>query len=75
MTRSPATNDPVSDRRDIRQLLENRTIWHDDGVTMAIWFQGTADEVVRVSRAGWHSVVSMLHVPSGAAIAGSGLSS
>jgi len=62
------------DLQTIRQLLENwvvwrdagdwkrfRTVWHDDGVMMATWFQGVADEFIRVTREGWDKGVSILH--------------
>ena len=56
----------VDDRRAIRDLIENwavwrdalmwdrfRTVWHDDGRMMATWFQGTADEFIKVSQHGY----------------------
>ena len=65
----------------IRQLIENwviwrdagdwarfRTVWHDDGVMMATWFQGVADEFIRVSREGWDRGVSILHFLGGTAV-------
>ena len=65
----------------IRQLIENwvvwrdagdwarfRTVWHDDGVMMATWFQGVADEFIRVSREGWERGVSILHFLGGTAV-------
>ena len=58
--------DHTLDRLAIRELIENwvvwrdagdwerfRTVWHDDGVMMATWFQGPAEEFIRVSREGW----------------------
>jgi len=69
------------DRLAIRELLENwvvwrdagdwerfRTVWHDDGRMMATWFQGTADEFIRVSREGWARGVSILHFQGGISI-------
>ncbi|MCO5066379.1 MAG: nuclear transport factor 2 family protein [Rhizobiaceae bacterium] len=66
------------DRQLIRDLLENwalwrdagdwerfRTVWHDDGVMMATWFQGTADEFIRVSREGFDNGISILHFLGG----------
>ena len=57
--------DHTDDRLAIRELVENwavwrdagdwerfRTVWHDDGVMMATWFQGPADEFIRVSQRG-----------------------
>ena len=74
------------ERLAIRALVENwvvwrdagdwerfRTVWHDDGRMMATWFQGTADEFIAVSRAGFDKGVSILHFLGGhsADIAGS----
>ena len=35
---------------------------------MATWFQGTADEFIRVSRQGWDNGVSILHFQGGSSI-------
>ena len=69
------------DRLAIRDLLENwvlwrdagdwerfRTVWHDDGRMMATWFQGTADEFIRVSQEGWARGVNILHFLGGTSI-------
>jgi len=69
------------DRLAIRDLVENwavwrdagdwtrfRTVWHDDGVMMATWFQGPADEFIRVTQAGWAKGVSILHFLGGTSI-------
>ena len=69
------------DRLAIRDLIENwvlwrdagdwdrfQTVWHDDGVMMATWFQGPAKEFIRVSREGWDKGVSILHFLGGTAI-------
>jgi hypothetical protein len=71
----------VTDRRLIRELLENwvvwrdaghwdrfRGVWHPDGRMMATWFQGTADEFIRVSQEGWAKGVSILHFLGGISI-------
>ncbi|MBR0641938.1 nuclear transport factor 2 family protein [Plastoroseomonas hellenica] len=68
----------LQDRLAIRELVENwavwrdagdwerfRTVWHDDGVMMATWVQGTADEFIAASRAGWEKGVSILHFLGG----------
>lgn len=68
----------MQDRLAIRELVENwavwrdagdwerfRTVWHDDGVMMATWVQGTADEFIAASRAGWEKGVSILHFLGG----------
>ena len=62
----------------IRELVENwavwrdagdwerfRTVWHADGRMMATWFQGSADEFIAVSRAGFEKGVSILHFLGG----------
>ncbi len=69
------------DRLAIRDLVENwvlwrdagewerfKTVWHDDGVMMATWFQGPAKDFIRVSREGWNKGVSILHFLGGTAI-------
>jgi SnoaL-like domain len=71
----------VEDRRQIRELLENwvvwrdaghwerfRTVWHDDAVMMATWFQGPATEFIKVSQEGWKKGVSILHFLGGISI-------
>ena len=74
-------DDVRQDRLAIRELIEHwavwrdagdwtrfRTVWHDDGVMMATWFQGPADEFIRVTREGWARGVSILHFLGGSAI-------
>jgi len=69
------------DKLAIRELIENwavwrdagywerfRSVWHDDGFMMATWFQGSADEFIRVSRAGFERGVSILHFLGGCSI-------
>jgi hypothetical protein len=71
----------LRDRLAIRLLVENwvvwrdagdwerfRTVWHQDGRMMATWFQGTADEFIRVSEEGWEKGVSILHFLGGNSI-------
>lgn len=71
----------AADRRLIRELLENwvvwrdagdwkrfRTVWHPDGRMMATWTQGTGDEFIAVSKAGWEKGVSILHFLGGTSI-------
>src|SRR5260370_41372014 len=71
----------VEDQRTIRQLVENwavwrdalmwdrfRTVWHDDGRMMATWFQGTADEFIKVSQQGYERGVRILHFLGGTSI-------
>jgi len=67
-----------TDRDAIREVVENwvvwrdagdwerfRGVWHDDGRMMATWFQGSADEFIAVSRAGFEKGVSILHFLGG----------
>ena len=48
-------------RRDAGDWERFRGVWHPDGRMMATWFQGTADEFIAVSRAGFDKGVSILH--------------
>ena len=74
-------NDDLLDRLAIRDLVENwavwrdpgdwerfRTVWHDDGVMMATWFQGDADAFIKVSREGFEKGVNILHFLGGTSI-------
>ena len=69
------------DRQAIRDLVENwavwrdagdwerfRTLWHPGGRMMATWFQGTADEFIRVSQEGFARGVRILHFLGGTSI-------
>ena len=71
----------TSAQDEIRALVQNwvlwrdagdwerfRGVWHDDGVMMATWFQGPADEFIRVSREGWERGVSILHFLGGTSV-------
>jgi SnoaL-like domain len=75
----------MSDRDEIRDLIENWAIWRDagdwerfagvwhDGATMmATWFQGPAPEFIRVSREGFERGVRILHFLGGTSIGVSG---
>jgi len=66
------------ERLAIRQIVENwvvwrdagdwerfRGVWHADGRMMATWFQGSAEEFIEVSRAGFDKGVSILHFLGG----------
>jgi hypothetical protein len=70
-----------ADRIAIRELVENwavwrdagdwgrfASVWHEDGWMSATWFQGPADEFIRVSREGWDKGVSILHFLGGTSI-------
>jgi hypothetical protein len=54
--------------RDAGDWERFRTVWHDDGRMMATWFQGSADDFIRVSREGFERGVSILHFLGGSAI-------
>jgi hypothetical protein len=69
-----AMDSELHDRLAIRDLIENwvvwrdagdwerfRSVWFDDGRMMATWTQGTADEFIAMSKAGWAKGVSILH--------------
>jgi hypothetical protein len=77
--------DQAADRQAIRELIENwavwrdagdwerfRTVWHSDGRMMATWFQGSADEFIKVSREGIARGVNILHFLGGTSIDVSG---
>ena len=64
----------TADQLEIRELVERwavwrdagdwdrfRTLWFDDGRMMATWTQGTADEFIAMSKAGWANGVNILH--------------
>jgi SnoaL-like domain len=66
------------ERLAIREVVENwvvwrdagdwerfRTVWHSDARMMATWFQGSAEEFIEVSRAGFDKGVSILHFLGG----------
>ena len=74
-------DDAMHERLAIRELVENwavwrdagdwervRTVWHDDGRMMATWFQGSADDFIRVTKEGWDKGVSILHFLGGSSI-------
>jgi hypothetical protein len=71
----------MSDEQTIRELVQNwvvwrdagdwdrfATVWHEDGVMMATWFQGPATEFIRVSREGFERGVSILHFLGGISV-------
>jgi len=79
--RGGVMNDESVERRQIRDLIENwaiwrdagdwerfATVWHDDGIMMATWFQGPATDFIRVTQEGWAKGVSILHFLGGTAI-------
>jgi len=54
--------------RDAGDWVRFRSVWHDDGHMMATWFQGSADEFIRVSKEGWERGVNILHFLGGTSI-------
>ena len=73
--------DEMIERLTIREMVENwvlwrdanqwekfRSLWHDDGRMMATWTQGTADEFISMSRAGFAKGVRILHFLGGSTI-------
>jgi hypothetical protein len=71
-------NNDTLDRLAIREIVEDwallrdarlwdrfRKVWHDDGVMQATWFQGTADEFIKVSEEGYAKGVRILHFLGG----------
>jgi len=68
----------AEDRLAIRELVENwvvwrdsgdwdrfRTVWHPEGRMMATWFQGPAEDFIRVSQEGYARGVRILHFLGG----------
>ena len=54
--------------RDAGDWERFRTVWHPDGRMMATWTQGTADEFIAISKAGWAKGVSILHFLGGISV-------
>jgi len=54
--------------RDANQWQKFRSLWHDDGRMMATWTQGTADEFMEMSKAGFAKGVRILHFLGGSTI-------
>jgi hypothetical protein len=74
-------NSETMDRLAIRDVIENwavwrdarmwdrfRTVWSGEGMMMATWFQGTADEFIKVSQEGYDKGVRILHFLGGMSI-------
>ncbi len=74
-------NSETLDRLAIRDVIENwavwrdarlwdrfRTVWQGEGRMMATWFQGTADEFIKVSQEGYDKGVRILHFLGGMSI-------
>jgi SnoaL-like domain len=69
------------DRQLIAELVQNwvvwrdagdwerfATVWHDDGVMMATWFQGPAADFIAVSREGFEKGVNIWHFLGGCSV-------
>jgi SnoaL-like domain len=76
-----ATAAASADRQAIRELIENwvvwrdasdwdrfRTVWHPEGRMMATWFQGPAEEFIKVSQEGFDRGVRILHFLGGSSV-------
>jgi hypothetical protein len=76
-----AMTDEMTERLTIREMVENwvvwrdanqwdkfRSLWHDGGRMMATWTQGTADEFIAMSKAGFAKGVRILHFLGGSNI-------
>jgi SnoaL-like domain len=74
-------NHEQSERYTIRELVENwavwrdagdwerfRGVWHPEGEMWATWFQGTADDFIKVSQDGFAKGVRILHFLGGSSI-------
>jgi hypothetical protein len=71
----------TNDRMEIRSLIENwvlwrdarlwdrfRTVWHADGRMWATWFQGSFEDFIKVSEAGFTKGVRINHMLGGTTI-------
>jgi SnoaL-like domain len=69
------------EKLEVRELIENwavwrdagdwrrfATVWHDDGVMMATWYQGSAAGFIHATQQGWAKGVSILHFLGGTSI-------
>jgi hypothetical protein len=54
--------------RDAGDWERFRTVWHEDGWMTATWFQGPAQEFIKVSKAGFEKGVSILHFLGGSTV-------
>jgi len=74
-------NEAAADKVAIREVIENwviwrdsgdwerfRTVWHTDGRMMATWFQGSAEEFMRVTQEGMDRGVSIFHFLGGSSL-------
>jgi SnoaL-like domain len=74
-------NEVTFDKLAIREVIENwviwsdsgdwerfRTVWHEGAFMSATWFEGPAEDFVRVRREGFERDVSILHFLGGSSI-------
>ena len=74
-------NDEMLEKLAIREVIDNwvvwsdsgdwerfRTVWHEGAFMSATWFEGTAEEFVRVRREGFEKGVSIIHFLGGSSI-------
>ena len=74
----PSTTGTAADRQAIRELVENwviwrdsgdfvrfRSLWAEEGIMMATWTQGTADQFIQMTKDGLQRGVSILHFLGG----------
>jgi hypothetical protein len=54
--------------RDARMWDKFRSLWHDDGIMMATWTQGTADQFIEMSKQGFAKGVRILHTLGGCSV-------
>jgi hypothetical protein len=54
--------------RDAGDWARFRSVWHDDGCMSATWFQGSAEQFIEASRAGFDKGVSILHLLGGTSV-------
>ena len=45
--------------RDAGDWQRFRSLWHDDGSMVTMWFRGPVGEFIRLSREGWHRAVNI----------------
>ena len=71
----------IADRLAIRELIDTwaiardtgqwerfRSVWHDDGVMMATWFQGPVDDFIKASAESFARGIRSQHVLGGTAV-------
>jgi hypothetical protein len=74
-------NEAAADKVAIREVIENwviwrdsgdwerfRNVWHANGRMMATWFQGSAEEFMRVTQEGMDRGVSIFHLLGGSSL-------